>query len=83
MKGKKIISLKHLDSIVPSKTVKGGMSQGRYDRLREDAIHQFLTKVGEMVSQSFLGQESLKGVIIGGPGPIKDRFAEKDYMHYQ
>ena len=83
LKGKKIISLKNIDSIVPSKTVKGGMSQGRYDRLREDAINEFLTKVGDLVSQSFLGQENLKGVIVGGPGPIKDRFAEKDYMHYQ
>ena len=58
-------------------------SQGRYDRLREDAINEFLTKVGETASQSFLEQENLKGVIIGGPGPIKDRFADKDYLNYQ
>ena len=83
LKGKRIVPLKHLESTVPSKTVKGGMSQGRYDRLREDAINGFLTKVGEMSSQTFLEQENLKGVIIGGPGPVKDRFADKDYLNYQ
>ena len=83
LKGKRIVPLKHMESTVPSKTVKGGMSQGRYDRLREDAINEFLTKVGETASQSFLEQENLKGVIIGGPGPVKDRFAEKDYLNYQ
>ena len=58
-------------------------SQGRYDRLREDAINEFLNKVGEAASQALLGQENLKGVLIGGPGPVKDRFADKDYMNYQ
>ncbi len=58
-------------------------SQGRYDRLREDAINAFLTKVGETASQTLLQEENLKGIIVGGPGPVKDRFAEKDYLNYQ
>lgn len=81
--GKKIKPVKHLDSTVPSKTVKGGMSQGRYDRLRDDAIHEFLTKVGEIATKSLLEQKELKGVIIGGPGPIKEKFEKEDYLHYQ
>lgn len=81
--GKKIKPVKHIESIVPSKTVKGGMSQGRFDRLREDAINEFLTKVGEVASQSLLDQKELKGVIIGGPGPIKDKFEKEDYLNYQ
>lgn len=83
LKGKRIVPLKHLESNVPSKTVKGGMSQGRYDRLREGAINEFLTKVGEAASQTFLEQENLKGVIVAGPGPVKNRFAEEDYLNYQ
>ncbi|MFH7882590.1 MAG: peptide chain release factor aRF-1, partial [Candidatus Aenigmatarchaeota archaeon] len=58
-------------------------SQRRYDRIREDALHEFLKKVGETASQLFLEQKNLKGIIIGGPGPIKESFAEKDYLHYQ
>ncbi|MEM7824993.1 MAG: peptide chain release factor aRF-1 [Candidatus Aenigmatarchaeota archaeon] len=81
--GKKIKPLKHLESTVPSKTVKGGMSQGRYDRIREDAINQFLTKVGEVASKSFLEQPELKGIIIGGPGPVKNQFLDGKYLHYQ
>ncbi len=81
--GKSVESLKQIHSMVMSKTVKGGMSQHRYDRIREEAIHEFLTKVGELGSKFFLEQRDLKGVIIGGPGPIKERFAKGDYLNYQ
>jgi len=79
--GKNIRHLKHLDSTVPSKTVKGGMSQHRYDRLREDAINEFLTKVGEVANELLL-KEELKGIIVGGPGPVKERFAKGKYLNY-
>ena len=57
-------------------------SQGRYDRLREDAINEFLTKVGEVASNIFL-EEKVIGVLIGGPGPVKERMVKEDYLHYQ
>jgi peptide chain release factor subunit 1 len=83
LKGKRIEKLKTLESTVPSKTVKGGMSQKRYDRLRDDALNEFLVKVGEEASNLLLKQENLKGVIIGGPGPVKETFHDKNYLHYQ
>jgi peptide chain release factor subunit 1 len=83
LRGKNVVPLKHLESTVPSKTVKGGMSQARYDRLREDAINEFLTKVGEKASELFLEQKDLKGVLVGGPGPIKERFVRENYLNYQ
>jgi len=81
LSGKSIQPLKHLDSTVPSKTVKGGMSQGRYDRLREDAINEFLAEIGDVASEMLLKHE-LKGLIIGGPGPVKERFAKGKYLNY-
>jgi peptide chain release factor subunit 1 len=81
LKGKAIEPLKHLESTVPSKSVKGGMSQKRYDRIREDALNEFLKKVGEVASKIFLEQPTLKGIIIGGPGPTKFSFAEGKYLH--
>ena len=58
-------------------------SQKRYDRLRDDALNEFLVKVGEEASNLLLKQENLKGVIIGGPGPVKETFYDKKYLHYQ
>jgi stalled ribosome rescue protein Dom34 len=58
-------------------------SQRRYDRIREDAINEFLTKVGEIASKLFLEQKDLKGVIIGGPGYVKELLLKEDYLHYQ
>jgi len=58
-------------------------SQKRYDRIREDAINEFLTKVGEVASEHFLKQPELKGIIIGGPGGLKEVLAKEDYLHYQ
>ena len=81
--GKKITPIKHIDSLVAGKAIKGGMSQVRYDRIREQAIAEFLTKVGEIASESFLKQPQLKGVIIGGPGFIKNEFIKGEYLHYQ
>jgi len=81
LSGKSIKTLKNLDSTVPSKTVKGGMSQGRYDRLREDAINEFLNEIGDVANELLLKHE-LKGLIIGGPGPVKDKFAKGKYLNY-
>jgi peptide subunit release factor 1 (eRF1)/DNA-binding XRE family transcriptional regulator len=58
-------------------------SQRRYDRIREDAINEFLTKVGEVANQVFLEQPSMKGIIIGGPGGVKETFFKEDYLHYK
>ena len=81
LSGKSIKQLKKLDSTVPSKTVKGGMSQGRYDRLREDAINEFLNEIGDVASEILLKHE-IKGLIIGGPGPVKEKFAKGKYLNY-
>ena len=83
LKGKTIEKLKKIESTVPSKTVKGGMSQKRYDRLRDDALNEFLRKVAEEASELLLKQEKMKNVIIGGPGPVKDMFYRESYLNYQ
>ena len=83
LRGKKVEVVRHIESIVPSKTTKGGFSQMRYQRIREQALHEFLRKVGEQASKLFLEEEKLKGIIIGGPGPIKERFYEEKYLHYK
>jgi len=58
-------------------------SQQRYSRIREEAKHDHLKKTGEIASAVFQKEKDLKGVLIGGPGPIKEKFNEGEYLNYQ
>jgi peptide chain release factor subunit 1 len=82
LKGKKVQMLKNLDSIVPGKTKAGGWSANRYARIREGLLHDFLKKVGEVATANFKQMPEIIGVIIAGPGPIKEEFAEGDFLEY-
>ncbi|MCJ7816938.1 MAG: hypothetical protein MUP55_03725, partial [Candidatus Aenigmarchaeota archaeon] len=57
-------------------------SANRYARIREGLLNDFLKKVGEVATANFKQLPDLKGVIIGGPGPIKEQFAEGDFLEY-
>jgi len=83
LRGKKIVLEKHMDSLVPGKTSKGGWSQQRYQRIREEAKNEHLKKIGEIATKIFKQEKDLKGVLIGGPGPLKDKFREEEYLDYQ
>jgi peptide chain release factor subunit 1 len=83
LKGKKIEVLKHLESIVPGKTRAGGWSANRYARIREGMMNDFMKKIGDIASQSFKEFRDFLGLIIGGPGPNKEHFAEGDYLDYE
>lgn len=78
LKGKKINMVQNLDSIVPGKTRAGGQSAARYGRIREGMLNDFLKEIWESYRNVFSGKE-IKGVIIGGPGPIKEKFFN-DYI---
>ncbi len=80
--GKRIETIKNIQSRVPSKHGRGGQSQRRFERLIETAAHEYFKKIGDIVTDAFLN-ENLKGIIVGGPGYTKDFFVEKDYLHYE
>ncbi len=82
LQGKRVKSLKHLESLVPGKTDKGGWSANRYARIREGLLHDFMKKVGDVASQQFGELKDLKGLIVGGPGPVKDKFVEGKFLRY-
>jgi peptide chain release factor subunit 1 len=81
--GKQIVSLKNLQSLVPSKHGRGGQSARRFERLIEIAAHEYYKKVADIANESFLAQKDLKGILVGGPGPTKDFFAKSEYLHYE
>lgn len=82
LKGKRMEVLKHLDSLVPGKTHKGGQSAARFARVREGLLLDFMKKVGEVASAQFKELKDLRGVIVGGPGLIHDKFVQEDYLAY-
>lgn len=83
IKGKKIVPIKHMNSIVPGKTKAGGWSQARYARIREGMLNDFLKTVGKIATEKFQTEKNLKGILVGGPGPVKDEFVNGDFLSYQ
>ena len=81
--GKKIEMAAYLTSRVPGKHGRGGQSQRRFERLTEIAAHEWFVKAGKKTSELFLEKENLKGVLVGGPGPTKRAFLNKNYLDYR
>lgn len=81
LRGTAITVLTEFSSNVPGKTTKGGQSQQRYARLREEAAKEFFKKVGEAMNKEFFQKKDLKGILVGGPGPTKEDFLKGDYIY--
>ena len=87
LRGNRIEPIGGSTSTVPGKMRKGGQSAARFGRLREIAINEFYTKVGERSSAIFLAEkdffERFKGVLIGGPSPTKEEFEAGGFLHHE
>jgi peptide chain release factor subunit 1 len=46
-------------------------------------LNEYFTRVGKHADDIFLPIETLKGIIVGGPGPTKYDFEKGDYLNYQ
>jgi len=87
LRGNRIEPMGGANSTVPGKMRKGGQSAARFGRLREIAIDEFYTKIGERASAIYLAEkdffERFKGVLIGGPSPTKEEFEKGNYLHHE
>jgi len=83
LNGKRIVPVKNMQSLVPSKHGRGGQSARRFERLIEIAAHEYYKKVADVANEAFLSKKDLKGVLVGGPGPTKDFFVKSEYLHYE
>jgi len=81
-KGRRIAELKTFTSGVPGKHRAGGQSARRFERLREMNLNEYYKRVAEHANQIFLKYPEIKGVIVAGPGPTKELFVDKGYLHY-
>ena len=84
LRGKRVETLRNRQSLVPSKHGRGGQSAHRFERMIEHAAHEFFVKVAEMAGELFLPRkDTLKGLLLGGPGATKEYFFKEGYLHHE
>jgi len=83
LQGKRLQIVRQMHSGVAGKTRAGGQSARRYERLRDMQLNEYFTRVGTHANDLFLSIDTLKGIILGGPGPTKYDFEKGDYLNYQ
>ncbi|MDG6939868.1 MAG: peptide chain release factor aRF-1 [Nitrososphaerota archaeon] len=72
-----------LTSGIAGKHRQGGQSARRFERLRENEVNGFFTRVADHAARAFIGESAVKKLVIGGPGPTKDDFYKGNYMDYR
>ncbi len=82
LKGNRVKTLQHLQSMVPSKHSKGGFSQQRFERRIKEAAQNYFKKLADKAN-GLLMEEDVEGVLVGGPGRTKDKFIDGDFLHYE
>ncbi|OYT32730.1 peptide chain release factor 1 [Candidatus Woesearchaeota archaeon ex4484_78] len=80
LKGKTIVPLVKKHSHIPGKMKAGGQSSVRFARNREIAIKDHIKKTAELLKEQFLNLPGLKGIIVGGPGPVKYELVEGGFI---
>ncbi|MFQ6088405.1 MAG: peptide chain release factor aRF-1 [Candidatus Methanofastidiosia archaeon] len=83
LQGTRIVMEDSLTSGAPGKIRAGGQSAQRFARLREIADHEFKKRVGEHATRLFLERENLSGILVGGPGYVKEKFISGDFLHHE
>ncbi len=82
--GPQIRIVKKLNSTAHAKVRKGGQSAARYERIIEESIGEYYTRIGDSISDMFAAQDfKIKGLIVGGPGPAKEGFVKSNTLNYR
>ncbi|MCP8308173.1 MAG: peptide chain release factor aRF-1 [archaeon] len=81
--GNRVDVIDVVTSGVSGKHRAGGQSARRFERLREAEINDYFNRVARHATKVFLEQYSIKGLILGGPGPTKDYFLKGEYLDYR
>lgn len=86
LKGTNIEIIKKAQSGSIKKHRAGGQSAARFQRLHEEAIHRFLVRIANYAKDAFIDDVgknekiAVKGILIGGPGPTKNKFFSGDFL---
>ncbi len=86
LQGSSIKTAYTMESNVPGKTRAGGQSAQRFARIRKQMLKTFLTDIADKAQNAFLDkarEDKLLGIVIGGPGFVKDKLVDEDYLHQE
>lgn len=86
LQGSSVKTAYTLSSNVPGKTRAGGQSAQRFARLRKEMLKSFLQEIAEKSKNAFLSkarEDKLLGIVIGGPGFVKDKLVNDDYLQQE
>jgi peptide chain release factor subunit 1 len=72
-----------LTSGVAGKHRQGGQSARRFERLRDNELNDYYHRVADHAKAVFIDQYTVKGLIVGGPGPTKENFLKEEYLDYR
>lgn len=80
--------LKRMQVSLPKKHGRGGQSAPRFERLRREAIHNYLTKVAENAKSVYLnnqqhGLANVDGFILSGSANLKQELIKSDLLGLQ
>ena len=75
---------KKLRSFAHAKVRKGGQSAARYERATSESINDYYKSVSEGVNEVYFKYNfKIKGLLVGGPGPMKENFVKAKHLNYQ
>lgn len=72
-----------LTSGVSGKHRQGGQSARRFERLRDNELNEYYHRIADYAQKIFIDQYTVKGLIVGGPGPTKETFVREEYLDYR
>jgi peptide chain release factor subunit 1 len=78
--GSNIEIIETITSGIPGKHRAGGQSARRFERVIEVMTNEFYHRVAERAIKYFLKENVIDGLLVGGPGPTKNDFLDKDYL---
>jgi peptide chain release factor subunit 1 len=76
-------TIETLTSGVSGKHRQGGQSARRFERLRDNELNEYYHRIANYAQKIFIDQYTVKGLIVGGPGPTKETFVREEYLDYR
>jgi peptide chain release factor subunit 1 len=81
--GKRIEIVSRIKSLAGPKHHKGGQSARRFQRIHEIEVHEYHKSIADVINKIVQeNYKNIKGILIGGPGPHKEEFINKDLLNH-